>query len=61
MYEIENHCVGCETCIGSHCKYRSVIVYYCDECKEELGDEIYDVDGKELCEECTLKLFRRKI
>lgn len=60
MLNIENHCVGCETCIGKHCRNRSVQVYYCDRCGEELGDEIYDVNGEELCEYCTLELFRRK-
>ena len=60
MVKIENHCVGCDTCIGTHCRNRRVLVYYCDKCKEELGDEIYDVDGMELCEDCTLKMFRRK-
>jgi hypothetical protein len=33
-------------------------VYYCDQCKEEI-EEIYDVDGKELCEECLKEMFRR--
>jgi hypothetical protein len=33
-------------------------VHYCDQCKEEI-EEIYDVDGKELCEECLKEMFRR--
>lgn len=59
MVKYENQCVGCETCIGSSCKYKRVPVHYCDKCEWELG-EIFDVDDQELCEECLKDMFRRK-
>ena len=59
MVKYENQCVGCESCIGSSCKYLRVPVHYCDKCKWEL-DEIFDVDGQELCEDCLKDMFRRK-
>jgi hypothetical protein len=59
MVKYENQCVGCETCIGSSCKYRRVPVLYCDKCEWEL-DEVFDVDGQELCEDCLKDMFRRK-
>ena len=62
MKKIENHCCDCATdgypCLGSLCSRRNVEVHYCDQCKEEI-EEIYDVDGKELCEECLKEMFRR--
>ena len=62
MLRIENHCCNCAVpgypCIGSACDYRHVEVHYCDKCGEEL-EEIYDVDGEELCEECLKEMFRR--
>ena len=58
----EDHCCGCATpgypCLGSSCPNRNISVYYCDQCGEEL-EEIYDVDGEELCEECLKEMFRR--
>jgi hypothetical protein len=63
MIRYENQCCGCAApgypCIGSSCPNRHVEVHYCDECDEEL-EEIYDVDGKELCEECLKDMFRRE-
>ena len=63
MVKIENHCCDCAApgypCLGSACPNRNVEVYYCDECGEELDDDIYDVDGEELCEECLKEMFRR--
>ena len=66
MKVTENHCVGCTDlglhCIGSHCRNRNVEVYYCDnpKCRCEL-DEIYEVDGKELCEDCLKEMFKKEI
>lgn len=45
-------------CRGNACSLRQVEVHYCDLCNDEL-DEIYDVDGEELCEECLKEMFRR--
>ena len=64
MKKTENHCCGCATdsypCLGSSCPNRNVEVYYCDRCKEQLED-VYEVDGEELCEICLLKMFRKEI
>lgn len=63
MKKIENHCCDCAVpgypCRGSSCPNINVEVYYCDHCGEMLTDEIYDVDGEELCEDCLRKLFKR--
>ena len=63
MVGYENHCCDCAApgypCAGSACSLRNVEVHYCDNCEEELGDEIYDVDGEELCEDCLKERFRR--
>ena len=63
MIRIENHCCDCAVpgypCIGSACPNRNVEVYYCDKCGEELED-IYEVDGEELCEECLKERFIKK-
>ena len=59
MTRIENHCCDCAApgypCIGWLCELRRVEVHYCDRCGSE-AEEIYTVDGKELCEDCALKL-----
>lgn len=62
MIKIENHCVSCGLpCLGSSCPNRNVEVCYCDKCKTELShNEIYDVDGEELCEDCLKKIFSRR-
>ena len=63
MMRIEDHCVGCTDlglhCIGPHCRNANVEVHYCDECGSELED-IYEVDGEELCEYCLKDKFRRE-
>jgi len=46
-------------CRGSSCPNRDVPVYYCDKCGEEL-EEVYEVDGEELCEECLKEKFLKK-
>ena len=55
----ESRCASCPPemgCLGSSCRYRSMIDLYCDDCKE-WAEELYDVDGKELCKKCVLSLF----
>lgn len=60
MIKIENHCVDCGIhCLGSICPRRRVEVHYCDKCECELED-IYEVDGEELCEECLKEMFRKE-
>jgi hypothetical protein len=61
----ENHCCDCASpgypCLGDTCPLIDVPVHYCDKCGEELpADEIYEVDGEELCEECLKDMFRRR-
>ena len=62
----ENHCNDCagagHPCQGNLCSLRRVPVHYCDtpKCNNELGDEIYEVDGDELCLDCLKKRFRKE-
>jgi hypothetical protein len=62
MKRIENRCCDCATpgypCRGSACPLTHLEVHYCDKCGDEL-DEIYDVDGVELCEYHLKEMFRR--
>lgn len=62
MKVIENRCRDCAVpgypCRGSACPLMRVEVFYCDECGDEIN-EIYDVDGDELCEECLKERFRK--
>lgn len=63
MKKIENHCCDCAApgypCLGSICPNRNVGVHYCDKCGCEL-EEIYEVDGQELCEDCLKEMFRKE-
>ena len=62
MVRYINNCCDCATpgypCIGSSCPNRSVPVYYCDRCGDEIDGDVYDVEGEELCEECLKEMFR---
>jgi hypothetical protein len=62
MRKIENRCCDCATpgypCLGRACPLVRVEVYYCDKCGDEL-EEIYEVEGDDLCEECLKERFRR--
>lgn len=64
MKVTENHCCDCAVpaypCRGDLCPNRKVEVHYCDDCGYELDEDIYDVDGKELCEDCLKDMFKRK-
>ena len=63
MIRYENECVGCPPemgCLGSSCPNRNVPHRYCDKCGEEIyEDEIYDVEGEELCLDCLCKMFKK--
>jgi hypothetical protein len=63
VVRIENHCCSCAVpgypCLGSACPRTHVEVHYCDKCESEL-DEIYEIDGEELCEECLKEMFRKE-
>lgn len=63
MVRYENECVGCRDlglpCLGSTCPNRNVPHFECDKCREEFSpDELYDVDGEELCADCILKGYQ---
>lgn len=61
MVKIENDCVGpCpQGCMGSRCPKRRTPHFYCDKCGEEFQpEELYDVDGEMLCDDCTLSLYK---
>ncbi|MBO5969146.1 MAG: hypothetical protein J6S14_11695 [Clostridia bacterium] len=63
MIRYEDHCCECAApgypCLGSSCPNRNVPVYYCDKCGDEM-EEVYKVDGEDLCEECLKDHFRKK-
>ena len=54
----ENQCVGCRSmgmsCHAPQCSNYNVPIWYCDDCGDECVD-LYEVDGKELCDYCALK------
>ena len=60
MIKYENECCGCATesypCLGSACPNRNVKHLYCDKCGEDV-EELYKVDGEELCEDCLKNNF----
>ena len=60
-YEIENECVGCETCANCG-RDRDYRVYFCDSCGETADEytPLYDWDGKELCFECVTESLNAK-
>ena len=65
MLKIEDRCCGCAApgypCEGNSCPNKNVRVYYCDKCGEEITDEVYEVDGEDLCEDCLKKMFLKEI
>lgn len=57
MVKIENRCCDCASpgypCRGSSCPLRRVEVFYCDRCDMEIDpDEVFHVDGEDLCKDC---------
>lgn len=66
MLKIENHCCDCAVpgypCLGKNCPNTRVTVYYCDKCECEIDcDEVYEVDGQDLCEECLKEMFKKDL
>ena len=59
MIRYENQCVDCGLPCFSSCPYKNVEVHYCDHCDAEMYEEIYQVDGEELCEDCLKEMFRK--
>ena len=62
MVRYENHCCDCASpaypCLGDRCPLRHMKALYCDSCGEE-AEELCDVGGDELCEECALQALER--
>lgn len=51
MLKYENDCVCCDLpCIN--CGLKRNPHYYCDVCGEEIYDEMFEIDGYEMCERC---------
>lgn len=65
MVKYEDNCCGCADslgCLGASCPNRNLEVYYCDACDCEIeSDEVYDVDGEDLCEDCLKERFRKRM
>ena len=64
MVKYEDECCGCSAigkqCMGRSCPNLNVPHYYCDHCGDGLSyDEVYEVDGEELCEYCLKSLFKK--
>ena len=64
---IENLCCDCAVpgypCRGENCPRRHVEVTYCDKCDPKCEyplDEVFDVDGEDLCEACLREKFRKE-
>ena len=61
MVKVENGCVDCGLpCIGAACRYNRVVILRCDRCHDEV-EELYEVDGEDLCEDCLKKEFRKDV
>lgn len=58
MIQYEDDCVGCpQGCID--CGRRHTAHLYCDKCGDEFQpEELYDVEGEQLCGECILMQYR---
>ena len=63
METYENQCVGCEMgCMGDSCPNRRVRVFYCDRCNDEIDpDDVYEVDGEDLCFSCLSAMFKKEV
>lgn len=54
-----SNCVDCGLpCLHEACPHYSVTVLICDGCGDEV-DELYDVDGEQLCESCLKERFEK--
>ena len=64
MVEYESQCVGCPPergCLGDSCPNRNVKVTYCDCCGYEIEEDVYEVDGEDLCEDCLKEKFKKEV
>jgi hypothetical protein len=56
MKIIEDGCVGCPPeigCLGSACRYKNEIHFYCDKCLNETT--LFFFGDSELCADCVLE------
>ena len=61
MVKTESGCVDCGLpCNGVACPNYRVLVFECDLCHDEV-DELYEVDGEDLCLDCLKKEFRKEV
>lgn len=61
MVRTESGCVDCGLpCLGIACPNYRVVVLECDRCHSEV-DELYEVDGEDLCEYCLKDEFRKDV
>ena len=65
MKRIVDECCDCAVpsypCNDS-CPLRAVERYFCDECDEEVDlDELYEVDGEDLCIDCLKERFKKAV
>lgn len=60
MIVYENDCCSCAVpgypCTGKH---KHVPHLHCDRCDADV-EEVYDVDGEDICEECLLEMYEKK-
>lgn len=60
MIEKTSGCVCCGLpCRGTACPNHEIEITICDECGDEC-DEVYEVDGDDLCISCLKARFKRK-
>ena len=51
-------CVDCGlSCIGDICRYKNVLVYYCDKCPTYKRAD-YMIDNDHFCEDCAKKYIQ---
>ena len=61
MVRVESGCVDCGfPCRGNACPYYKAVILECDSCHKEV-DELFDVWGEDLCEDCLKKEFRKEV
>ena len=61
MTKMQSGCVVCGfPCIGTGCPYHMYEATFCDECGDEISDDVFSVDDKDLCEYCLKEKFKKE-
>lgn len=61
MVRHESGCFDCGLpCLGVACPAYRVVVLECDRCHDEV-EELFEVDGEDLCEDCLKNEFRKDV